>query len=147
MEDIVYPYYWTILLVNFNSHCLYNSLAQKPSLWTGSAAGKTKRNGWRREEKNGGACWHTIEVAISPLWTNLSLICQWLIISSTWMHWNVNRSHLKITARAKIRTFLRLLWMKWNGGKKRWRAYTTPTFVTYARLPFFYALSSDLFYF
>ena len=54
---------------------------------------------------NDGACWHTIEVAIPPLWINLSLICQWVAISSTWMHWNVNRSHVKMTARAKYAPF------------------------------------------
>ena len=83
--------------------------------------GKTKRNWSRREGKNGGACWHTIEVAIPPFWTNLSLICQWLIMNSTWIHWNVNRLHVKLTARAKIHAFLHLLWTNWNGGKVRWR--------------------------
>ena len=108
--------------------------------------GKTKRNWSRQEGKNGGACWHTIEVAIAPLWTNLSLICQWLIISSTWMHWNVNRSHMKKNCSGAKCAFLSLLWTKWNGGKKNWRAYATPTFVTYIRMLFFYVWSFGLFW-
>ena len=59
----------------------------------------------------------------------LEQTCQWLIISFTWMHCNVNRSNVKITARAKIRAFLHLLWTKWNGGKKRRRAESHDSYV------------------
>ena len=113
--------------------------------------GETKRNWFRREGKTAEPVGTLLKSQFRPFWTNLLLNLSRLIISSTWihvwMHWNVNRSHVKITARAKIRAFILLLWTKWNGGKKRWRAYTTPTFVTYVHLPFFYGRSSDLFCF